>query len=233
MNAVILILLCTFIWSEVSPASVNNQQIINDQAGSLKDGIDCNVPMDWAMGVLNGIIVEDGYDPDKIVDINMLDIIKVSGDITGFSTAARSSDCIMYTGASTNYSYEFSLTNLKASLTLKISNLLYTQTAQSTAKFADVITKVQVVSDSIFGPYDITKFKIKSISTCDVTVTGLGIFDYMYEDIEEAVCEMLESFITDFLQGTMENIFDEIINGEENTSTVSTQFKHKIGKPRV
>jgi len=180
-----------------------------------KDGqkaldINCDILMDGLITELQSQIIAKGLDPYPLVSEDILGFIDVTGELLGLSTINRTSECDMTMGATSTFTFDIGITDMVADIDLEIGGLIPYE-ASAEADFAFVNCMLVAEGSLPNGPLEVTQFAVEEISNCDIILSGLGIFDYLADDIATALCEFLDQGIADLLDGTIENMINDIL----------------------
>jgi hypothetical protein len=243
MKVAVLIALCAVALSQVSavplkvraPLKSHRITVTIPKVDGVKAGlkINCDALLDSLFEELQPEMVSDGLDPLSLYSDDILDFIIVSGELLGLSTIARSGECEMTVGTDASMTFGFGLDDLVADLVLDIDLFGWdAYEASAEADFATLTGSVVGSGSLPEGPFNVTYFNVDEISDCVITITGLGLIDYLADDIADLLCNWLDTTIIDLFDSTIQDLLNEMLQsllGSSSSSKIQALAHQKIG----
>jgi len=214
MRAVVLfVVLCAVVAEHITQARdirVGTTITKKVPKGINLDTINIDTLVDAMLVELRADVVEDGLDPYPIVDEEVLDFIYIEGTLSGLSTLNR-------TGEATLKIADDGTLTIKAEL--GISNFdvffdLYTEILPLEATADGTVSEVTArftAEGTLSTNITVTEFDIDDIENCDITIVGLGIFDYLVDEITTDLCNLLEGVIAYLIDGPIEDLINQLL----------------------
>jgi len=177
-----------------------------------------NSYLDLTMITVRHLIKKNDMDPATLPSLtldldNNAQLEVYNGELTGLSSLHRTGTATMDRVADWAFLYaNIGVKEIKAHYTgsLEVGNT--GPVVEIDASIAEIAVYLVARADVYEWKFDFDQFEITEFGHIDVTVDGLGLFDYMLGPITEAVANSLHDTIVNLLETTVKEAIQQALN---------------------
>jgi len=183
--------------------------------GNLKS-FDANIFIDNVLQLANDMILAKHLDPYEIAESEFLGV-HYDAWIGGYSSMVRIGDAsVIHADNTLDITVQVQMTNLAGNFSFWFDILGVTISGGATATIENVDVKLALrfIKDPVSGvitPF-VDDFQITDIGFIDISVFGLGPFDYLADLIAEFFVNLVKELIPLLLNDIVQNIIQEVLD---------------------
>jgi len=175
------------------------------------DPVNANALVDEILDIVNVELEALGLDP-YYADLDILDLFRIQGNLSGLATLARFGDAEMDTdGFDITISCDVSVTNVDGELAI-VSDWISELGASANVDVANIIVDLELKVTLPLGPFKLVNFATSDIGDITVKVKGLGpLFDPVIDDVTDLIANAVKDLVADLLDSVVKDILNIIL----------------------